>query len=77
MTDSSLRIQFHLPQIQSLIIFIAVPDVDSHLNMIREIVLLRIRFAIDVTRKGISKQYADPKGKSEKCWLVMTAKMSS
>ena len=54
-----------------------VPDVDSHLNMIREVVLLRIQFAIDVTRKGSSKQHADLKGKSVKCWLVVTAKVSS
>ena len=58
-------------------IFIAVPDMDSYLNMIREVALLRIQFATDVTRKSISKQYTNLKGKSEKCWLVMTAKMSS
>ena len=72
MADNSLRIQFHLLQIQPLIIFMAVSDVDSYQNKIRETVLQRIQFAINVTRKGISKQYADPKEK-----LVMTAKMSS
>ena len=40
MADNNLIIQFHHPQIQPLIIFIAVPDVDS------KVVLLRIQFAI-------------------------------
>ena len=49
-------------------LIIVVADVANHPNMIREIVLLRIQFAINATRKAILKEYVDPKEKLEKCW---------
>ena len=68
MVDNCLRIQFLYPQILLLIVIIVVADVANHPNMIREIVLLRIQFAINATRKAILKEYVDPKEKLEKCW---------
>jgi len=53
MTDNSLGIQFHLPQIQALIIIMLVPDVANYINEIRVVALLGIQSATDVTRKGI------------------------